>query len=389
MVSKHSAKGEYSYRLHQTFEEARTEWQLVHTDSVFLQENYLTALELAPPSTMQFFYLIIYQNGRAVGKAYFQRIAFVSYKSLKTPRNTLFCKLNQVLHQTLGKIEIKLLVLGNLLLTGQNAFAWNDSYIDKEECIKSIFRFIENMPSGLIKYDVLLAKDFSESDRLKDINGLFEFKVDPAMYLDIPDEWKHFDHYLQALTSKYRVRAKSTAKRLGSVQKKSLSQEEIKTNAELLYQLYDSVAQQQGFNTIKLDPNYFCILKSLLKDDFLLKVYQIDQELIAFYTLIYNKDTMEAYYLGFDQIKNQSKKIYLNILLDFIRDAIDAGVSKIALSRTALEIKSSVGAYPEDKYCYLKHNKKWGNLILPGVVKFFKPKSDWKARHPFRQNKGQ
>ena len=56
----------------------------------------------------------------------------------------------------------------------------------------------------------------------------------------------------------------------------------------------------------------------------------------------------------------------------------------VVFARTAMEIKSSIGAKPFDMYIYLKHTNNFiANTILKLVVKYANPVRDWDERHPF------
>ena len=74
----------------------------------------------------------------------------------------------------------------------------------------------------------------------------------------------------------------------------------------------------------------------------------------------------------------------INILYDIINLGISYKVKEIAFSRTALEIKSSVGAEPEKMYCYVRHKKSMNNKMVPHLIGYLKPNDDWIQRKPFK-----
>jgi hypothetical protein len=55
----------------------------------------------------------------------------------------------------------------------------------------------------------------------------------------------------------------------------------------------------------------------------------------------------------------------------------------VVYARTAMEIKSSVGAKPEGMVIYLKHTNGVINAILKQVFGLMNPKQNWEERHPF------
>jgi hypothetical protein len=63
---------------------------------------------------------------------------------------------------------------------------------------------------------------------------------------------------------------------------------------------------------------------------------------------------------------------------------IEHQYKQVIFARTAMEIKSSVGAKPHHMSLYLKHtNSVFANTILKGIVKYANPVRDWDERHPF------
>ena len=76
--------------------------------------------------------------------------------------------------------------------------------------------------------------------------------------------------------------------------------------------------------------------------------------------------------------------MYLNILYDIIKVGFEQECKSIVFARTALEIKSSVGAEPHEMYWYLRHRNKISNRFLSQIVDYLNPKDDWVQRKPFK-----
>jgi len=70
-------------------------------------------------------------------------------------------------------------------------------------------------------------------------------------------------------------------------------------------------------------------------------------------------------------------------LLRLIKEAINQKVEYLNLSRTALEIKSSVGAIPYDMHVYIKHTNPMINKLIPFILSKTVPKNNWIPRSPF------
>ena len=67
--------------------------------------------------------------------------------------------------------------------------------------------------------------------------------------------------------------------------------------------------------------------------------------------------------------------MYLNILYDIIKIGFDQKCRSVVFARTALEIKSSVGAEPHEMYWYLRHRNKVSNRFLSQIVDYLNPQN--------------
>jgi hypothetical protein len=65
---------------------------------------------------------------------------------------------------------------------------------------------------------------------------------------------------------------------------------------------------------------------------------------------------MNTYFLGYNESIQRNKMLYLNMLYDMIAYSINKNFKEIVFARTALEIKSSVGAKPQILYGFAQHS---------------------------------
>ena len=100
--------------------------------------------------------------------------------------------------------------------------------------------------------------------------------------------------------------------------------------------------------------------------------------------VIKNYDVLDAHFLGYDPVYLQENQLYLNMLYDLVREGIDKKVAQIDMSRTAVEIKSTVGAIPYDMFLYLKHTNAMLNKTVDFVLGLVKPEEQYVIRSPFR-----
>jgi hypothetical protein len=70
------------------------------------------------------------------------------------------------------------------------------------------------------------------------------------------------------------------------------------------------------------------------------------------------------------------------MLLEYVSIAIENKKSYIFFSRTASEIKSTVGAYPVEMTCCIKHPGRIGNFLLNVLFSYVKA-SPFEHREPY------
>ncbi|HNL10882.1 MAG TPA: hypothetical protein PKM44_10245, partial [Turneriella sp.] len=111
--------------------------------------------------------------------------------------------------------------------------------------------------------------------------------------------------------------------------------------------------------------------------------YFLDNRLVAFRSSLDAADRLIAHYVGFESGVNAEQKIYQRMLYDYVAEGIEKKLPAIHLGRTALEIKSTVGAEREDYYL-LFHSVNWfyrtvGNYYVSRLAA-----TEYEARSPFR-----
>jgi predicted N-acyltransferase len=251
---------------------------------------------------------------------------------------------------------------------------------------KSLIDATKILEQDKMKIAVLLVKDLAQARekerKFLENQGFTQFCVQPNMILELP--FPSFNDYLGAMTTKYRTRAKRAFKKGEAVERRELSLAEIQRELPRIYALYCEIAQNAGFNMVDLNEYYLAALKRDFGAYFRLFGCYYEGKLIAFYTTIQNGDELEAHFLGYDKDFNHDLQLYQNILYDLARHGIEAKCKRVIFARTALEIKSSVGAEPHDLYCYLKHQNSLVNRFTETVLDYYVPEEVWQPRHPFR-----
>ena len=110
----------------------------------------------------------------------------------------------------------------------------------------------------------------------------------------------------------------------------------------------------------------------------------INNKLIGFNTLIKNGEVMDTYFLGYDESVQREKMLYLNMLYDMVAYSINKGFKEIFFARTALEIKSSIGAKPQEMFGLGQHSNKIVDLAFEKIFCYLDPTVVWQERNPFK-----
>ncbi|WP_236778413.1 GNAT family N-acetyltransferase [Pseudalgibacter alginicilyticus] len=381
-----------TYIIYSSYKDLPNTWDSLVIHDIFLQTKYLQAIEEALPINIQLFYIGVFVEDKLVGLALIQRVQL--YLKDMFRNHAVSCIKDFFKDQVSKVLKGNILVIGNLTHTGQHGLFYQKEAIAQLDFLKLIYEAINTIKANIKlnenkKIRVLMLKDFFIDDSIDkeraflDSHKIHRVMVQPNMVLPIQPDWLKKEDYKACLNKKYRDRYKRARKNLNSIVCKELDLNTIQKRSKKLHSLYLNVSDNATFNTFILPENHFYSLKLQLQDKFKVFGYYLEDKLIGFYTLILNNKSLETYFLGYDiehQIPNQ---LYLNMLYNMTEFAIEHGFTQVIYARTAMEIKSSVGAKPKAMVIYLKHTNGFINVILKQIFSLMNPKQDWVERHPF------
>ena len=361
-----------------------------HFDDVFLSTDYLQFIERNPPRDFTFSYLVFEKKSAIVGFMACQIKYFNAADSINfTGRKDGWLTFKKWLA---SKVEYNTLIVGNLMLTGDHSFYFDDealTFDDKKHLFTEGVDFAKKqLAERGTKITAVFIKDFAFETKnhalVQSLEGYNEFQVEPKFKMASPAEWATFDDYLNALSSKYRVRVKRAVKKLADIEVKEFNYERILAHKTRINDLYQQVCDNSAVNLVHLHVDYFSNLKYELENNFRFFGYFKNGELVGFYTTIKNGNDLEAHFLGYDLTENAEHQLYLNMLFDIIKTGISEKSKQIIFARTAHEIKSSVGAVAEEMSLFLKHENCLFNWILPYALPLLSPREIWTPRQPFK-----
>ncbi len=360
--------------------------------NLYFNPKYLIALE-KNNDQIQFGYLVMNdKQGKNIGLCIIQLIDF-HIDSFQDESQTVFeyikCLGRKLRILPSGK-PLKIFTCGNTFVTGEHGVVLGPDQ-DKKKALKQFVKAAlelvnsrEELKNGI---DAYMIKDFiqeslSITDELK-TEGFYSFQVEPNMIMRVDGDWKDFNDYLAAMKTKFRVKAKKAFLKSAKLKIKDIELNMLDGLLPEMTQLYNKVSNRAGFNLGTLNLATYKTLKENLGDSYILKGYWLEGKLVGFLSGIVSRNTLDAHFVGIEYDLNRELAIYQRMLYDYIETAIVRRVKWLNFGRTASEIKSSVGAVPQEMTIYLRHRKHLPNKILSLFLNKIKP-TEFNQKFPFK-----
>lgn len=375
------------FYLFASINEIAEDWDQITADDLYFSSGYLKVIEMSPSLGIKPFYLLECEGEKLVAVYYYQLKAFRLDESMAGNQSLQSNSLKKHISKL---VRFSTLINGNLLLTGKYGYynpsteSINIQNLEKVNTLvcDKITQISKSKPQGF------LVKDFYQTE-IEDSNykgGFTPCIVHPNMIMEIDSQWKTYDDYLSALNTKYRTRVKRAQKKLNGIISRELTLEEIIALNGKIVQLYKNIAQNADFNLFILPDDYFVQLKKVFQEKLIIRGYFKEDILVGFFTCLNNYSRLDAHFLGYDLQVNSEHQLYLNMLLNMIQLGIENNCFRVFMSRTAIEIKNSVGAIPHDMLCFFRYNHMVINKMVKPIFEYYKPEKTYVLRSPFKNS---
>lgn len=358
------------------------------TKNIYFHPNFLKSLEKNHPKIIFSYVVLVDENNSPIAFASLKIIDFY-LNSIKSELDFLK-NIGRKLNIFPDKKPLKLLICGNTFVTGEHGVFIKENQNKKviiKRLAESLNHFVNANKKLKKQIDAFLLKDFAQeslfiTDELKEFK-YNTFSVEPNMQLKLNDNWKNFDDYLAALKTKFRVKAKKAFKQSLDLRIEDVTLINISQKLPEMTALYEKVASNAEFNLGNFNLETYKHLKEKFGDDYILKSYWLEDKIVGFISGVINNKSLDAHFVGIDYQKNREYAIYQRMLYHYIEIAISKKLKTINFGRTASEIKSSVGAVPQDLTMYLRHKKTITNKILKLFLQRVQPKP-FQQKFPFK-----
>ncbi len=349
--------------------------------SFYFEKYFLEAFAKANPS-IEHRYLIIHSNQNPQALVVIQQLNVAIEGAPQ--KLSLQNKAARALQGYLNNKEVAIALCGNLFLSGNYGV-----YIKKGVPQTHIYGHIAQEMKSLKaskKASVFFLKDFTQQElpmvEVVSKKQFQPFSVEPNMLLKLV--WKDYDAYKNALRSKYRVKVNKADSLSESLVRKNMDSQSIEEHQDRLQELYHNITDRSFFTSVEMNMATYVLLKERFRESVILNTYWLHNKMVGFATAFKVGDKLEAHYVGMDYEYNKEFSIYPRILNDYVRMGFELGCTEVNFGRTASEIKSTLGAIPEDLICYVRHRRTAANLLFRPLIKHIKM-TEYKQHWPFKE----
>ena len=163
------------------------------------------------------------------------------------------------------------------------------------------------------------------------------------------NRYNSWENYLSCLRSPYRRRIKLFSDRFKVIVKKNLSCRDF---SEEMYSQYRDVHKRSKGKLETLSNDFFVNLP----EDFYLSAFYLESRLLGWHIVLHAENNRSFFMGGIDYQFNKEYRVYFNMLIDILKEGIDAGVQEIDFGQTAETPKLRLGGDVVEKYMIGSHS---------------------------------
>lgn len=215
------------------------------------------------------------------------------------------------------------------------------------------------------------------------VAGGVTVKAEPFMNLPLQPAWQNFEDYVQAMSSKYRVRTKKVLSNSHDYTARELKHTEAN---EWIPQCAQMLGHTLKDKTLAISPKLSMMLHTFvrsMKDKFKVWGYYKNEQLCGFISAIESEHGLYAMHLGLTDAAAEDQ-LYQRMMYDVIAYGIEQKDEFVCLGRTATEIKSTMGAVPIENSYVLYAKGRFLRTILTLYAKYFHKVKSYQLRNPFK-----
>lgn len=379
--------GKYQIEIYRSINNLPDDWDdFAKKEEPQYVKKFIGIAEKAELTDFDYYYVIVKKTEETIALFYFQSLVvrkayYPDFSNLSFAAKNLYC--------LISSHNYNLLVNGHLFSTDIPGAVISKDLANVDDLAK-IFEKVVFKVKRACASSIFIIKDahpYLQSELVKIANKYKVMPDDVLMEMKIPKVWKGIEHYIEALSKKYAVRAKKIEESISRFELSEFNADEILQNAEVLNSLYLNVISKSSFKMGVLNMFYFAGLKKAMHQNFVFKVWRLNNEIVGFSTYLHLKTHMELYYIGIDYKVNKSHHLYQCMLQQGIKEAIGSNAPILKMGRTAYEAKAIAGAKPVTKSNFFQINNPLLKIGYKYAADYFvaENSTNWQVRNPFKE----
>ena len=344
------------------------EWLSIFPD---VSENYyfFKSLDESGFDQFSFFYIIVYDNGVAVGATSCFLMDFPFDIMVKGALKTILTFVKKLLPNILSP---RVLICGLPMSQGRIGMAGPSDAV-----MEAIYGCMEKIAQDE-KAAVMMFKDFTcnYDSAFKPFlkKGFLKIESLPSTIMDI--NFADFDGYLKTLSQASRYDMKRKFKKIDGRVKIDLEVTDAPDDSAFseIYRLYLETFDKQDMGMEKLTPDFFKAVSSNMPQEAKYFLWRIEGKLVAFALCFMRKEYFMDDYMGLDYSVAHQYYLYFVKFRDLMKWCIGQGIKKYEMGTTTYEPKKRFGFDFIRLYLYIKHRNKMVNPFLKFLT-FIKPEN--------------
>lgn len=288
-----------------------------------------------------------------------------------------FSAISKWIHGRSGRFSFNVRVLGTSLGSGEHGYRWKAGVPEHKKAkwvTDTLFKAGGFEGRRAPKVSMIKDAPIYDDEQLQNkFPDWIPLEFDPEMIVHINPNWSSIVDYQAELSKKFRTKINRilTLSELFEIREFTCADLEIHVHS--LIALYQEVFDRSGFRLGSLNADTLIQSKKNWGDGFVIKGYYLEGNLKGFQCAYVDDRDVEAFFVGFRPELIKSHAIYQRMLIEFIHLAILNKCERVNMGRTALEIKSTVGAMPRRLQCEVRFRNKWMHKAVAWYTKGYSP----------------
>jgi len=285
--------------------------------------------------------------------------------------------ISRLLHWRDNRFQFQVRVVGTVLGSGLHGQVWASEVSEVQArhwLNETIFKPVQL--NGVRTPHVVMIKDdpiLDDQPRREKHPGWIPLEFDPEMLLHLDPHWKDLKSYTDAMKTKGRTKIKRILALSDELDVKEWDMVQIEEQGSRLIALYKQIYERSGFRLGSLHLRELIESKRFWGENFVVNGFSLNGALVGFQCAYVGREETEAFFVGFEPELVKSHAIYQRMLLGFILLGLERGSRRVNMGRTALEIKSSVGALPRRLQCEVRFRNRLFHELVRRYTKGYDP----------------